>query len=57
MITAGLGICLFKAIICFVARSLVDKHKAASKDELLEMIRFGADTVHESLRHLVVNCR
>ena len=24
---------------------LVDKHKAASKDELLEMIRFGADTV------------
>uniref|UniRef100_A0A6U2D0V6 Uncharacterized protein n=2 Tax=Hemiselmis andersenii TaxID=464988 RepID=A0A6U2D0V6_HEMAN len=24
---------------------LVDKHKAASKEELLEMIRFGADTV------------
>ena len=25
----------------------MDKHKAASKDELLEMIRFGADTVRE----------
>ena len=24
---------------------LSDKHKSASKDELLEMIRFGADTV------------
>ncbi len=30
--------------------SLVDKHKAANKDELLEMIRFGADTVSMSRR-------
>ena len=60
MLTAGVGdstlhVCVLLLLLLLVVGRLVDSHKRVDKDEMLQMIRHGADNVFQSKDSLITD--